>query len=145
VPGVFFARAGSAPWRRPSPAFDSDSAAGMMRSAFTLTTIYPKRGDDMKRQAAMVLAAAVLLAGLSGCGASEREELKAKVASLEAQVTKLTGELATKDATLNELRAATDAAEQSAKQAQLQIDSVAAERDKLKAELNKLKKKSKKK
>ncbi len=97
----------------------------------------------MKRQATMVLAAAVLLVGLSGCGASEREELKAKVVSLEAQVAKLSGELATKDATLNELHTATDTAEQKAKQAQLQIDSVTAERDKLKAELNQLKKKKK--
>ncbi len=97
----------------------------------------------MKRQAMMVLAAAVLLIGLSGCGASEREELKAKVASLEAQVAKLTGELAAKDTTLDELRAATDAAEQKAKQAQLQIDSVTAERNKLKTELNALKKKKK--
>jgi outer membrane murein-binding lipoprotein Lpp len=97
----------------------------------------------MKRQAMMVLAAAVLLVGLSGCGASEREELKTKVASLEAQVAKLSGELATKDATLNELRVATDAAEQKAKQAQLQIDSVTAERDKLKTKLNALKKKKK--
>lgn len=97
----------------------------------------------MKRQAMMVLAAAVLLVGLSGCGAGEREELKAKVASLEAQVAKLTGELAAKDTTLDELRAATDTAEQKAKQAQLQIDSVTAERDKLKTELNALKKKKK--
>lgn len=97
----------------------------------------------MKRQAMMVLAAAVLLVGLSGCGAGEREELKAKVASLEAQVAKLTGELAAKDTTLDELRAATDTAEQKAKQAQLQIDSVTAERDKLKTELNTLKKKKK--
>ena len=96
----------------------------------------------MKYPVTMVLAA-VLLAGLTGCGISEREELKAKVTTLEAQVAKLTAELATKDASHEELRTAADAADQKTKQAQLQIDSVTAERDKLKAELNQLKKKKK--
>jgi uncharacterized coiled-coil DUF342 family protein len=91
----------------------------------------------------MLLAVGVLLAGLSGCGLGEREELKTKVTSLEAQVAKLSAELATKDATLEELRTAADTFDQKAKQAQLQIDSVTAERDKLKAELNQLKKKKK--
>jgi uncharacterized coiled-coil DUF342 family protein len=91
----------------------------------------------------MALTMGMLLAGLSGCGIGEREELKAKVTALEAQMNKLTVELATKDATLDELRVAADAADQKIKQAQLQIDSVTAERDKLKAELNQLKKKKK--
>ena len=97
----------------------------------------------MKHPITMALTMGMLLAGLSGCGIGEREELKAKVTALEAQMTKLTVELATKDASLDELRIAADAADQKIKQAQLQIDSVTAERDKLKAELNQLKKKKK--
>ena len=96
----------------------------------------------MKYPVTMVLAA-MLLVGLSGCGISEREELKAKVTALETQVAKLTAELATKDASVEDLRTAADVAGQKAKQAQLQVDSVTAERDKLKAELNQLKKKKK--
>ena len=97
----------------------------------------------MKHPVTMALAVGVLMAGLSGCGIGEREELKAKVTTLEAQVAKLTAELATKDASVEDLRGAADVAGQKTKQAQLQIDSVTAERDKLKAELNQLKKKKK--
>lgn len=96
----------------------------------------------MKYSVTMVLAA-MLLVGLSGCGISEREELKAKVTALETQVAKLTAELATKDASVEDMRTAADVAGQKTKQAQLQVDSVTAERDKLKAELNQLKKKKK--
>lgn len=97
----------------------------------------------MKHRVMRVLAVGLLLAGLSGCGIGEREELKTKVTGLEAQVAKLSAELAAKDTTLDELRAAADAADQKTKQAELQIDSITAERNKLKAELNQLKKKKK--
>ncbi len=97
----------------------------------------------MKRVTAW-FAAAVLVAGLAGCGSQEREELRAKVTNLEQQLAKVNVELAEKDATA---RAAVEQSEQQVKQAQANIDALTAElvkvkeeRDKFKNELAKLRK-----
>jgi chromosome segregation ATPase len=86
----------------------------------------------MGRRIAVVLIAVVLAAGLAGCGAKEREELKQKVAGLEQQVAKANSQLAEKDAAMASM-------EQSIKQAHEEVAKCTTERDMLKAQVSKKK------
>ena len=104
----------------------------------------------VKRQFIVLVVAVFLSVGLTACGSKEREELQQKVTSLEQQLTKANSELAEKDAATTELRNIAEVAEKKLKEAQATIDGQATklakiqvERDKLKAEIAKLKKKKK--
>lgn len=103
----------------------------------------------MMRRYGMVLVV-LLAAGLTGCGAKEREALQQKVAGLEQQLVRVNSELAEKDATATELRNIADTAQNKLKMAQATIDAQASklakvqvERDKLKQQVAQLKKKKK--
>ena len=103
-----------------------------------------------KRQFMGMVVAVFLAVTLTACGSKEREELQQKVASLEQQLTKANTELAEKDAAATELRNIAEVAEKKLKEAQATIDGQATklakiqvERDKLKADIAKLKKKKK--
>ena len=104
----------------------------------------------VKRQFMGIVVAVFLAASVTACGSKEREELQQKVASLEQQLTKANSELAEKDAAATELRNIAEVAEKKLKEAQTTIDGQATklakiqvERDKLKADIAKLKKKKK--
>ncbi len=104
----------------------------------------------MKRQFYVVVVAAFLAVGLTGCGAKEREELQQKVTALEQQLVKVNSELAEKDAAVIESRNIAEVAQNKLKEAQATIDAQASklakvqvERDKLKQEVAQLKKKKK--
>jgi uncharacterized coiled-coil DUF342 family protein len=97
-----------------------------------------------------MLLAVLLAAGLTGCGAKEREALQQKVAGLEQQLVRVNSELAEKDATATELRNVAETAQNKLKEAQATIDAQASklakvqvERDKLKKEVAQLKKRKK--
>jgi peptidoglycan hydrolase CwlO-like protein len=77
----------------------------------------------MKRYVAAAVVAVIVSTGLVGCGAKEREELKAKVATMEQEATQLKNDLASKDATIADLRSQLEAANNNARAAQ---DKVAA-------------------
>jgi septal ring factor EnvC (AmiA/AmiB activator) len=99
-------------------------------------------GDPMirHRTAVMLLAVFVVL-GLSGCGAKEREELKAQVTTLQVQLAKANSSLTEKEAALTQLQ---EAAKQATDSGQAQADAMKAleeENTKLKAEVAALKKK----
>ncbi len=107
-------------------------------------------GGVMVRRRYGVMMAVLLAAGLSGCGAKEREALQQKVTGLEQQLVRVNSELAQKDATAAELRNLADTAQNKLKEAQTTIDAQASklakvqvERDKLKQEVAQLKKKKK--
>jgi peptidoglycan hydrolase CwlO-like protein len=86
----------------------------------------------MKRYVAATLMAVVVSTGLVGCGAKEREELKAKVATLEQDVSKAKNETASKDATIADLRAQLEAANNNAKAAQDKVAAMEAEMTQMK-------------
>jgi peptidoglycan hydrolase CwlO-like protein len=95
----------------------------------------------MKRYVLWVVLAAVLAAGPVGCGKNEIEELNAKVAQLQQDLTAVTENLAEKSKAAEE-------ADAKAKQLQATVDAQAAElvkiqteRDRLKRDLAALKKK----
>ena len=104
----------------------------------------------MMRRFYGMLLAVVLAAGLTGCGAKEREALQQKVAGLEQQLVRVNSELAEKDATATELRNVAETTQNKLKEAQATIDAQASklakvqvERDKLKKEVAQLKKRKK--
>lgn len=95
----------------------------------------------MKRYVLWAVLAAVLAAGPVGCGKKEIEELNAKVAQLQQDLTAVTEDLAEKSKAAEE-------ADAKAKQLQATVDAQAAElvkirteRDRLKRDLAALKKK----
>ncbi len=86
----------------------------------------------MKRYVAATLMAVVVSTGLAGCGAKEREELKAKVAAMEQEVSKAKNEASSKDATIADLRAQLEAANNNAKAAQDKVAAMEADMAKAK-------------
>ena len=72
----------------------------------------------MKRFIATAVMAVVLTTGLTGCGMKERDELKAKVATMEQESSKMKTEMASKDATVADLRSQLEAANKNARAAQ---------------------------
>lgn len=72
----------------------------------------------MKHYVAATVLAVIVSTGLVGCGAKEREELKAKVATLEQEASKMKNESASKDATIADLRSQLEAANNNARAAQ---------------------------
>lgn len=89
---------------------------------------------------------ATLVIALSACGQKEREELKAKVATLEQQLAAAHNELAEKDTVLKEARASIDASGatltecvQTSDGLKEKVRKLEIERDKLRAELKSLK------
>jgi septal ring factor EnvC (AmiA/AmiB activator) len=86
----------------------------------------------MKRYVLWAVLAAVLVAGPVGCGKKEIEELNAKVAQLQQDLTAATEELAEKSKEAEEAGA-------KAKQLQATVDAQAAELVKVKAERDRLK------
>lgn len=72
----------------------------------------------MKRYVAATVLAVIVSTGLVGCGAKEREELKAKVTTLEQEASKMKNESASKDATIADLRSQLEAANNNARAAQ---------------------------
>jgi len=93
----------------------------------------------MKHTVVAFAAAAILLTGLSGCGTQERDALRAKVATLEQQLTQANSDLAAKESELTELRGNLQTAQSAQAQAQAQINSLNAELSRTKAELQKAK------
>jgi septal ring factor EnvC (AmiA/AmiB activator) len=86
----------------------------------------------MKRYVLWAVLAAVLVAGPVGCGKKEIEELNAKVAQLQKDLTAVTEDLAEKTKE-------TEEAGGKAKQLQATVDAQAAELVKVKAERDRLK------
>ena len=93
----------------------------------------------MKRTVVAFTAAAILITGLTGCGVKERDELRAKVTTLEQQLAKANSDLAAKESELTELRGNLQTAQSAQAQAQAQINSLNAELSRTKAELQKAK------
>lgn len=93
----------------------------------------------MKRTVVAFTAAAILLTGLTGCGTKERDELRARVATLEQQLTKANSDLAAKESELSQVSGNLQTAQSAQAQAQAQIDSLTAELARTKAELQKTK------
>lgn len=86
----------------------------------------------MKRYVLWAVLAAVLVAGPMGCGKKEIEELNAKVAQLQKDLTAVTADLAEKTKAAEEAGA-------KARQLQASVDAQAAELVKVKAERDRLK------
>lgn len=86
----------------------------------------------MKRYVLWVALVAVLAAGPVGCGKKEIEELNAKVAQLQQDLTAVTEDLAEKSKAAEE-------ADAKAKQLQATVDAQAAELVKIQAERDRLK------
>lgn len=86
----------------------------------------------MKRYVLWVVLAAVLAAGPVGCGNKEIEELNAKVAQLQQDLTAVTEDLAEKSKAAEE-------ADAKAKQLQATVDAQAAELVKIQTERDRLK------
>ncbi len=86
----------------------------------------------MKRYVAATLMAVIVSTGLVGCGAKEREELKAKVTTLEQEASKMKNESASKDATIADLRSQLEAANNNARAAQDKVAQMEAEMTKMK-------------
>lgn len=80
----------------------------------------------MRRIVATTLIAVVMTAGLAGCGTKERDELRARVTSLEAELTKTKMDLQAKTGTLEQMQ-------QSALREKQRADELAAENAQLKA------------
>lgn len=93
----------------------------------------------MKRTVVALMAAAILTTGLSGCVFKERDQLRAKVADLEQQLSSATAEVAAKDKDITMLRGNLQAAQGAEAQAQAQLNSLSAELNRTKAELAKAK------
>ena len=89
----------------------------------------------MKRTVVAFTAAAIILTGLSGCGTKERDELRAKVATLDQQLVQANSDLTAKESELTELRANLQAAQDAQGQAQAQLNSLSAELNRTKAQL----------
>lgn len=81
----------------------------------------------MKRYVAATLMAVIVSTGLVGCGAKEREELRNKVAAMEQEASKMKNEMASKDATIADLRSQLDAANNNARAAQDKLTAAEAE------------------
>lgn len=95
----------------------------------------------IRHRTAVTLLAVFVVLGLSGCGAKEREELKAQVTALQVQLVKANSSLAEKETALTQLQ---DTARQAAESGQAQTAALKALEDenaKLKAEIAALKKK----
>lgn len=90
----------------------------------------------MKRYIATAVMAVVLTTGLAGCGTKERDALKAKVATMEQDVSKMKNEMAAKDATIADLRSQLETANKNAQAAQDKIAQMEADSAKMK-EMNK--------
>jgi peptidoglycan hydrolase CwlO-like protein len=86
----------------------------------------------MKRYVLWAVLAAVLVAGPVGCGKKEIEELNARVAQLQQDLTAVTEDLAEKSKAAEEVDA-------KAKQLQATVDAQAAELVKIQAERDRLK------
>ena len=86
----------------------------------------------MKRYIATVVMAVVLATGLTGCGTKERDELKARVATMEQESSKMKNEMASKDATIADLRSQLEAANKHAQSAQEKAAQMEAEMGKMK-------------
>lgn len=101
------------------------------------------------RLTASAAAMMVLIAvGLTGCGTKERDELRAKVSTLEQQLAQATKDNAAKESELTSLRGQLQSAQQALSQAQAQAETLShdleqtlAELEKTKSELAKKKKK----
>jgi septal ring factor EnvC (AmiA/AmiB activator) len=87
------------------------------------------------------LVLALLLVGPAGCGKKEIEELRARTAVMEKDLTDARARLADKDREIEELRATSEARIGDLTK---QLNKAKVERDKLRQELNALKKKRKK-
>jgi len=86
----------------------------------------------MKRYIATAVMAVVLTTGLTGCGIKERDELKAKVATMEQDASKMKNEMASKDATVADLRSQLEAANKNARAAQDKVAQMEADAAKAK-------------
>jgi peptidoglycan hydrolase CwlO-like protein len=86
----------------------------------------------MKRYVAAAVVAVIVSTGLVGCGAKEREELKAKVATMEQEATQLKNDSASKDATIADLRSQLEAANNNARAAQDKVAALEGEMAKMK-------------
>lgn len=100
----------------------------------------------MKIATGRFLVLLLLLIGLSACGQKEREELKARVATLERDVASANAAVAEKDAALQELRGSIDASGVSLRQCvqtsdtlKQRVHKLEIERDKLRADIKTLK------
>jgi chromosome segregation ATPase len=87
----------------------------------------------IRNRTAVILLGASLVLGLSGCGAKEREELKAQVATIQIQLAKANSTLAEKEAALA-------SAQESAAAQAASLTALQEENTKLKAEITALKK-----
>ena len=87
----------------------------------------------IRNRTAVILLGASLVLGLSGCGAKEREELKAQVATIQIQLAKANSTLAEKEAALA-------SAQESAVAQAASLTALQEENTKLKAEIAALKK-----
>ena len=86
----------------------------------------------MKRYIATAVMAVVLVTGLTGCGMKERDELRAKVATMEQETSKMKNEMAAKDATIADLRSQLEAANKNARAAQDKVAQMEADMTKMK-------------
>ncbi len=91
----------------------------------------------MKRYIATAVMAVVLTTGLTGCGMKERDELKAKVATMEQESSKMKNEMASKDATVADLRSQLEAANKNARAAQDKVAQMEADAAKAKESMMK--------
>lgn len=91
----------------------------------------------MKRFIATAVMAVVLTTGLAGCGMKERDELKAKVATMEQEASKMKNEMASKDATVADLRSQLEAANKNARAAQDKVAQMEADAAKAKEAMKK--------
>jgi hypothetical protein len=89
-------------------------------------------GGFMKRYIATAVMAVVLTTGLTGCGMKERDELRAKVATMEQDASKMKNEMASKDATIADLRSQVEAANKNARAAQDKVAQMEADAAKAK-------------
>lgn len=90
----------------------------------------------MKRYIATAVMAVVLVTGLTGCGMKERDELKAKVATMEQEASKMKNEMSSKDATIADLRSQLEAANNNARAAQDKVAQLEGEVSKMKADMS---------
>ena len=91
----------------------------------------------MKRYIATAVMAIVLTTGLTGCGMKERDTLKAKVATMEQETSKMKNEMAAKDATIADLRSQLEAANKNAQAAQDKVAQMEADSAKMKDSMTK--------
>lgn len=91
----------------------------------------------MKRYVATAIMAVVLVTGLTGCGMKERDELKAKVATMEQETSKMKNEMSSKDATIADLRSQLEVASNGARAAQDKAAQLEGEISNMKADMMK--------